>query len=252
MRHYEIVFLVHPDQSEQVPAMVERYQGMVTGAGGTVHRFEDWGRRQLAHPIQKAHKAHYVLMNVSSATTAVTRRTHQCIPLQRCRAADIIVLNRKRSGYRGVADGDRGRGGESEGTRVATSPRCESRCGKPPCWLIRILLHRRTRKLKRTSPLRKRRQESDAKTESGQTRSGRGIKGRRRKSRLRRLQPATKRRQMARASRQKMPAEEAAAEAKSGLRRPEANHESDIHVEENTVASPPRESRKSITRTWGC
>ena len=64
MRHYEIVFLVHPDQSEQVPAMVERYQGMVTGSGGAVHRVEDWGRRQLAHPINKAHKAHYVLMNV--------------------------------------------------------------------------------------------------------------------------------------------------------------------------------------------
>ena len=64
MRHYEIVFLVHPDQSEQVPAMVERYQGMVTEAGGTVHRSEDWGRRQLAHPINKIHKAHYALMNV--------------------------------------------------------------------------------------------------------------------------------------------------------------------------------------------
>ena len=64
MRHYEIVFLVHPDQSEQVPAMVERYQGMVTGADGAIHRTEDWGRRQLSHPINKAHKAHYVLMNV--------------------------------------------------------------------------------------------------------------------------------------------------------------------------------------------
>ena len=64
MRHYEIVFLVHPDQSEQVPAMVERYQGMVTDADGTVHRTEDWGRRQLAHPINKIHKAHYVLLNV--------------------------------------------------------------------------------------------------------------------------------------------------------------------------------------------
>ena len=64
MRHYEIVFLVHPDQSEQVPAMVEKYQGMVTGSGGTVHRSEDWGRRQLAHPINKVHKAHYVLLNV--------------------------------------------------------------------------------------------------------------------------------------------------------------------------------------------
>jgi len=64
MRHYEIVFLVHPDQSEQVPAMVEKYQGMVTESGGQVHRSEDWGRRQLAHPINKIHKAHYALMNV--------------------------------------------------------------------------------------------------------------------------------------------------------------------------------------------
>ncbi len=64
MRHYEIVFLVHPDQSEQVPAMVERYRGIITAAGGAIHRFEDWGRRQLAFPIAKVHKAHYVLMNV--------------------------------------------------------------------------------------------------------------------------------------------------------------------------------------------
>lgn len=64
MRHYEIVFLVHPDQSEQVPAMVERYRSMITTGGGQVHRLEDWGRRQLAHSINKVHKAHYVLMNV--------------------------------------------------------------------------------------------------------------------------------------------------------------------------------------------
>ncbi len=64
MRHYEIVFLVHPDQSEQVPAMIERYRGMIEASGGTVHREEDWGRRQLAHPISKVHKAHYVLFNV--------------------------------------------------------------------------------------------------------------------------------------------------------------------------------------------
>jgi len=69
MRHYEIVFLVHPDQSEQVPAMVERYQGIVTESGGTVHRTEDWGRRQLAHPINKVHKAHYVLLNVECEQT---------------------------------------------------------------------------------------------------------------------------------------------------------------------------------------
>ena len=64
MRHYEIVFLVHPDQSEQVPAMVELYKGMITAGGGNVHRVEDWGRRQLAFPISKVHKAHYVLMNI--------------------------------------------------------------------------------------------------------------------------------------------------------------------------------------------
>ena len=64
MRHYEIVFLVHPDQSEQVPGMIERYRGMIEAEGGAVHRLEDWGRRQLAYPIQKLHKAHYVLMNV--------------------------------------------------------------------------------------------------------------------------------------------------------------------------------------------
>ena len=71
MRHYEIVFLVHPDQSEQVPAMVERYQGIVTESGGAIHRTEDWGRRQLAHPIQKVHKAHYVLMNVECDKNAL-------------------------------------------------------------------------------------------------------------------------------------------------------------------------------------
>ena len=64
MRHYEVVFLVHPDQSEQVPAMVERYRSMVQESGGAIHRLEDWGRRQLAYPINKLHKAHYVLMNI--------------------------------------------------------------------------------------------------------------------------------------------------------------------------------------------
>jgi small subunit ribosomal protein S6 len=64
MRHYEIVFIVHPDQSEQVPAMIERYKTLVTGRNGQIHRLEDWGRRQLAYPIQKMHKAHYVLMNI--------------------------------------------------------------------------------------------------------------------------------------------------------------------------------------------
>jgi small subunit ribosomal protein S6 len=64
MRHYEVVVMVHPDQSEQVPAMTERYKNMILAGGGKVHRLEDWGRRQLAYPIAKAHKAHYVLLNV--------------------------------------------------------------------------------------------------------------------------------------------------------------------------------------------
>ena len=64
MRHYEIVFLVHPDQSEQVPAMIDRYRAVVDDGGGLIHRLEDWGRRQLAYPIEKVHKAHYVLMNI--------------------------------------------------------------------------------------------------------------------------------------------------------------------------------------------
>lgn len=71
MRHYEIVFLVHPDQSEQVPGMIERYTGVITEANGTIHRLEDWGRRQLAYPIQDLHKAHYVLMNVEATAESV-------------------------------------------------------------------------------------------------------------------------------------------------------------------------------------
>lgn len=71
MRHYEIVFLVHPDQSAQVPAMIERYQNLVKEGKGTVHRLEDWGRRQLAYPIDKVHKAHYILMNVECASSTI-------------------------------------------------------------------------------------------------------------------------------------------------------------------------------------
>jgi len=71
MRHFEVVFLVHPSQSEQVPAMVERYRGNLEKRGGVVHRFEDWGRRPLAYPINKVHKAHYVLMNVECDQEAI-------------------------------------------------------------------------------------------------------------------------------------------------------------------------------------
>ncbi len=76
MRHYEIVFIVHPDQSEQVPGMIERYRSMVTGHGGTIHRLEDWGRRQLTYPIQKVHKAHYVLMNIECDQTTLDELEH--------------------------------------------------------------------------------------------------------------------------------------------------------------------------------
>ena len=76
MRHYEVVFIVHPDQSEQVPAMIERYRALVTSTGGTMHRLEDWGRRQLAYPIQKIHKAHYVLMNIECTLEALEELEH--------------------------------------------------------------------------------------------------------------------------------------------------------------------------------
>ena len=76
MRHYEVVFIVHPDQSEQVPAMVERYRTMVTGQGGRIHRLEDWGRRQLAYPIAKVHKAHYVLMNIECGSDTLSELEH--------------------------------------------------------------------------------------------------------------------------------------------------------------------------------
>ncbi len=76
MRHYEIVFIVHPDQSEQVPAMIERYRAVVIAKGGIIHRLEDWGRRQLAYPIQKIHKAHYVLMNIECGQEALDELEH--------------------------------------------------------------------------------------------------------------------------------------------------------------------------------
>lgn len=76
MRHYEVVFIVHPDQSEQVPAMVERYQTLVTSQNGAVHRLEDWGRRQLAYPIQKLVKAHYVCLNIECGQSTLDELEH--------------------------------------------------------------------------------------------------------------------------------------------------------------------------------
>ena len=76
MRHYEICFIVHPDQSEQVPAMVERYKGIVAARRGIVHRLEDWGRRQLSYPLAKVHKAHYVLMNIECDNETIAELEH--------------------------------------------------------------------------------------------------------------------------------------------------------------------------------
>ncbi len=76
MRHYEVVFIVHPDQSEQVPAMVERYKGVISARQGSVHRIEDWGRRQLTYPLQKMHKAHYVLMNIECDQETLNELEH--------------------------------------------------------------------------------------------------------------------------------------------------------------------------------
>ncbi|MFM2399563.1 MAG: ribosomal protein [Pseudomonadota bacterium] len=76
MRHYEIVLIIHPDQSEQVPAMIERYKGVITAAGGKVHRLEDWGRRQLAYSIEKLAKAHYLCMNIECGQPALEELEH--------------------------------------------------------------------------------------------------------------------------------------------------------------------------------
>lgn len=76
MRNYEVVFIVHPDQSEQVPAMIERYQSLITGQGGVIHRLEDWGRRQLAYPIQKLVKAHYVCVNIECNQATLDELEH--------------------------------------------------------------------------------------------------------------------------------------------------------------------------------
>ncbi|NJO17154.1 MAG: 30S ribosomal protein S6 [Thioploca sp.] len=95
MKHYEIVFLVHPDQSEQVPAMIERYQAVIEGKTGHIHRLEDWGRRQLAYSINKIHKAHYVLMNIECDITVLDELNS----LFRFNDAVIryLILNRKQA-----------------------------------------------------------------------------------------------------------------------------------------------------------
>ena len=94
MRHYEIVFLVHPDQSEQVPAMIERYRNLIESTGGAIHRLEDWGRRLLAFPINKVHKAHYVLMNIECNDEAL-RQLHDGFRYNDAVIRDLIIKRNK-------------------------------------------------------------------------------------------------------------------------------------------------------------
>ena len=103
MRHYEIVFLVHPDQSEQVPGMIDRYTNMIKSKGGTIHRLEDWGRRQLAYPINKIYKAHYVLMNIECDQEVRDELDSMANDPQGCLALIILLDQFSRNMFRGSA-----------------------------------------------------------------------------------------------------------------------------------------------------
>ena len=133
MRHYEIVFIVHPDQSEQVPAMIERYRTMVTGPGGRIHRLEDWGRRQFAYPIQKVHKAHYVLMNIECPRETLTELEHAFKFNDAVLRHLVVAMNEavvtpspmmKEEKARSLAgrDGERGERAERAGEKPAAEP----------------------------------------------------------------------------------------------------------------------------------
>jgi small subunit ribosomal protein S6 len=120
VRHYEIVFLVHPDQSEQVPAMIERYRGIITAEGGAIHRVEDWGRRQLAFPIAKVHKAHYVLMNIEANQKALDELTGAF------RFSDAVIRNLVMSMPAAVTEPSPMARAEEEGVRSEDSASAES------------------------------------------------------------------------------------------------------------------------------
>jgi len=133
MRHYEIVFIVHPDQSEQVPAMIERYKGLVTGRAGVIHRLEDWGRRQLAYPIQKIHKAHYVLLNIECDAETLAELEHAfkfndavlrhlTIKMRRAEITPSPMMKEEKS--RSTSEGSRSEGARSED--AAPAPEAET------------------------------------------------------------------------------------------------------------------------------
>ncbi len=148
MRHYEVVFLVHPDQSEQVPAMIERYRGIIESNGGNIHRLEDWGRRQLAYPINKIHKAHYVLMNIECdrdshaelldafrfndavlRNMVITRRAAVTEPSPLAKGEDE---GRESRGGRDRDRGDRDRGDRDRGGRDGAPARAPAEEPAPP------------------------------------------------------------------------------------------------------------------------
>jgi small subunit ribosomal protein S6 len=151
MRHYEIVFIVHPDQSEQVPGMIERYRQMVTSRNGHIHRLEDWGRRQLAFPIQKVHKAHYVLMNIECDQETLeelehaykfndavlrhlivnmTRAVTEPSPMMKEEKSRTVVGDGARS--EGGRDGGRGDGPRGDGGRGETRAEPEKPAAPAP------------------------------------------------------------------------------------------------------------------------
>ena len=151
MRHYEIVFLVHPDQSEQVPAMVERYRGIIENSAGTVHREEDWGRRQLAYPINKVYKAHYILLNIECSFESLEELTsafrfndavirHLVIKRKAAITGESPLLKREEEETRrpprdgGGRDGGGRDGGGRDGGRDDRPPRDDSKTAElvPP------------------------------------------------------------------------------------------------------------------------
>src|SRR5688500_4148697 len=127
MRHYEIVFIVHPDQSEQVPAMIERYRNTITTGGGKVHRIEDWGRRQLAYPIQKVFKAHYVLMNIEVPNQTLNELEH-AFKFNDAVLRHLIVSKREAE----AGPSPERREGKSGSVTEATVGRGEERDSAPP------------------------------------------------------------------------------------------------------------------------
>ena len=141
MRHYEICFIVHPDQSEQVPAMVERYKGVIAQRNGTVHRLEDWGRRQLTYPIQKVHKAHYVLMNIECDNETLAELEHSfkfsdavlrhlVVKMSKAVTTPSVMMKEEKSKSmiegRGGDRGDRGDRGGDRGARGSEAKPAEA------------------------------------------------------------------------------------------------------------------------------